>query len=118
MFRLLKSREGPFGGRIKHFFYRVEYQERGHAHVHCLLWLIDAPIIGVNSEKEIIEFLNTRLTCRMPDPDKEPILHKLVKKYQQHVHSSKFFYINIVLQNNVQKVKINLIIKSLKIVLD
>ena len=27
--------------RVEDFFYRVEFQQRGSAHIHCLFWLVD-----------------------------------------------------------------------------
>ena len=32
-------------GKIKDYFYRVEFQQRGSPHVHCLFWIENAPII-------------------------------------------------------------------------
>lgn len=40
--KLLLKAEGPLG-TIVHFFYRIEYQQRGTEHVHMLLWAKDAP---------------------------------------------------------------------------
>lgn len=94
-FRYLRSKDGPFNGLLKHYFYRIEYQERGTAHVHCLLWIRDAPIIGKDDSNLIVNFINEMITCRMPDQDNEPLLHSWINKYQLHKHSSKYFLLFI-----------------------
>ena len=41
IFRMMKHK-GFFGRyKVKIFFYRIEFQQRGSPHIHCLLWLVD-----------------------------------------------------------------------------
>ena len=54
-------------GKIKDWFYRVEYQQRGSPHVHMLIWLEDAPVFGV--DEDVSSFIDTIITCRKPDDD-------------------------------------------------
>ena len=71
-------------GKIKDWFYRVEYQQRGSPHIHMLIWLEDAPVFGVTDDKDIISFIDQIITCQKPDDD--PELVDLVNR-QMHKHS-------------------------------
>jgi len=90
MFEALQQKSGPFQGKLDKYWYRVEYQQRGAPHIHALLWLKDAPVIGKSDREEIMQFLNQYITCRLPDKITEERLYKLVTKYQMHTHSSLF----------------------------
>ena len=74
---------GPFG-EVYAEFKRREYQARGLQHIHFKLWVKDAPIFGKNTNLEVITFIDKYITCRLPDPIKEPKLYELVMKYQRH----------------------------------
>ena len=76
-------------GRVEHHFVRLEYQARGAGHYHCLLWVKDAPVVGVNSGDEVREFITSRVTCQLPDPVCNPRLHEMVSKWQVHVCSGR-----------------------------
>ena len=73
---------GPLG-KIKHWFYRVEYQQRGSPHIHMLIWLENAPVFGADKDEEVIAFIDQIITCRKPDND--PKLLELVNR-QTHRH--------------------------------
>ena len=47
---VLKSSCEPIG-KVKDFFYRVEFQQRGSPHIHMLVWIENAP----NLEKKVQE---------------------------------------------------------------
>jgi ATP-dependent DNA helicase PIF1 len=81
---LIKSKSNPLFGEITDHFWRIEYQARGAPHVHCLLWIKDAPILGINSQQEVIDYINTVTTCSLPDPSTSPTLFQLVSKFQTH----------------------------------
>jgi hypothetical protein len=74
----------PLGGLASDYWYRKEWQVRGATHTHMLLWVSGAPVVGKNSEEEIIRFIEENITCRLPDPVNEPTLHRLVTQFQQH----------------------------------
>ena len=74
---------GPLG-RVKAFFWRREYQCRGAPHIHFKLWIEGAPIYGKDSDEDVIKFIESIITCRLPDKETEPELYKLVTKYQMH----------------------------------
>ena len=79
----LMSDIGPLG-KIKDWFYRVEYQQRGSPHIHMLIWLENAPVFGVDKDEEVIAFIDQIITCRKQDSD--PKLLELVNR-QTHRHS-------------------------------
>jgi hypothetical protein len=74
---------GPLGV-VNDYFVRVEYQARGMPHYHCVLWIDGAPRLGIDDNKTVADFVNARITCRKPDPEKEPLLADKVNKYQMH----------------------------------
>ncbi|XP_069109227.1 repetitive organellar protein-like [Argopecten irradians] len=45
-------------GKIKDYFYRVEFQQRGSPHTHCLFWVEDAPKLDKDDDRDIIEFID------------------------------------------------------------
>ncbi|XP_055084862.1 LOW QUALITY PROTEIN: uncharacterized protein LOC117386060, partial [Periophthalmus magnuspinnatus] len=68
-------------GKVVDYFYRVEFQQRGSPHVHCLFWIENAPKLGENTDEEVVEFVDKYVTCELPsDPD---LLEK-VTSVQQH----------------------------------
>lgn len=69
-------------GKIKDYFYRVEFQQRGSPHVHCLFWIENAPLIDKNSDEEVIQFIDKYVTCELPSQDDS--LLDIVTSVQQH----------------------------------
>ena len=61
---------------------------RGAPHYHVLLWINEAPIIGVDSEITVLKCIQERITCRIPYKASNPELHRFVTKYQMHKSSS------------------------------
>ena len=57
-------------GKIKD--YRVEFQQRGSPHVHCLFWVEDAPLIDRDSDEEVVQFIDKYVTCELP-ADGDPL---------------------------------------------
>ena len=78
---VLMSPSHPIG-KIVDYFYRVEFQQRGSPHVHCLFWIENAPKIDKNTDEEVIQFIDTYVTCELPSQD-EP-LKDIVTSVQQH----------------------------------
>ncbi len=85
--KLLLNKNGPFG-EISHYFYRTEYQQRGAPHIHGILWIKDCPTYGESPDSEVLKWIETHITCRLPDPILEPELYEKVKKYQVHHDNS------------------------------
>ncbi|XP_014299180.2 uncharacterized protein LOC103578710 [Microplitis demolitor] len=75
-------------GKIIHYFWRREYQGRGIQHFHLILWVEGAPIIGINTNEEVVEFIMKYVTCKLPNKKISPTLHRRVTAHQQHHHNS------------------------------
>ena len=73
-------------GKLKDYMIRIEFQARGSPHAHIILWIEDAPELGVQSDEEVAAFINEHQTCAIPDDDQD--LKTLVMSVQRHVHSS------------------------------
>ncbi|XP_061190015.1 uncharacterized protein LOC133197842 [Saccostrea echinata] len=71
-------------GKIKDYFYRVEFQQRGSPHVHCLFWVEDAPKLLEDGKQAVCDFIDKYVTCSIPVKDEEPTLHDTVLQVQQH----------------------------------
>ena len=99
--KLIKSRSTPLFGEVSDHFWRIEYQARGAPHVHLVLWIKDAPVIGMNAPDEVKAYINSIITCSKPDPESSPTLSSLVTKFQTHTcnkycqktykHGGKFY---------------------------
>lgn len=71
-------------GKISDFFQRVEFQQRGSPHMHCLLWVENAPKIDVHGKQAVANFIDKYITCLIPDENEDPELRKIVLDVQQH----------------------------------
>ncbi|XP_076132870.1 uncharacterized protein LOC143114916 [Alosa pseudoharengus] len=78
---VLMSPSHPIG-KIVDYFYRVEFQQRGSPHVHCLFWVENAPQIDKNTDEEVVEFVDRYVTCETPCDDS--VLLDIVSTVQQH----------------------------------
>ena len=78
---VLKSTCDPIG-KVKDFFYRVEFQQRGSPHIHMLVWLENAPTLEKNSEEEIVQFVDKYLTCNIDNEETASFVN-----LQTHKHS-------------------------------
>ena len=54
---ILKNKCQPIG-KIRDFFYRVEFQQRGSPHTHMLVWIENALTLEKNPEEEIVQFVD------------------------------------------------------------
>ncbi|XP_006815908.1 uncharacterized protein LOC102803256, partial [Saccoglossus kowalevskii] len=71
-------------GHIKDYFYRVEFQQRGSPHTHCLFWVENAPIVDNDADDKVIDFVDKYVTCNMPSLEEDSELHEIVNKVQKH----------------------------------
>ena len=78
---ILKSSCEPIG-KLRDFFYRVEFQQRGSPHIHMLVWIDNAPSLEKNSEEEIVQFVDKYLTCSVNDEETAHLV-----ELQTHKHS-------------------------------
>ena len=72
-------------GKLKTYFYRIEFQLLGSPHAHCLIWADQAPNMESASDVEIASFFGSIISGQLPDEDKE--LRALVSRIQRHSHS-------------------------------
>ena len=54
------------------------------SHYHVLLWIRDAPVIGVDDPEKVLGWIQEKITCHIPDKESNPELHSLVTRYQMH----------------------------------
>ncbi|KAI8509442.1 hypothetical protein Bbelb_132900 [Branchiostoma belcheri] len=73
-------------GQLQDYMIRIEFQARGSPHAHTILWMKDAPKLGVNSDSDVVNFINKHQTCAIPGEEEEDLRH-LVLSLQKHVHS-------------------------------
>ena len=71
-------------GAINDYFFRIEFQQRGSPHAHCVLWVDGAPQLATHSANDVVEFIDKFATCHLPSDDDE--MHELVL-LQKHSHS-------------------------------
>nr|XP_055075157.1 uncharacterized protein LOC129454640 [Misgurnus anguillicaudatus] len=73
-------------GKIKDYFYRVEFQQRGSPHVHCLFWVENAPKLNENDEDNdvlVSAFVDHYITCEIPN-ENDTELYETVNSVQKH----------------------------------
>ena len=76
--------KGEVLGKVDHFYWKKEYQNRGAPHYHVLLWIHDAPVIDRDEPEDVLKWIQERITCHIPDKDGSPELYRLVTRYQLH----------------------------------
>lgn len=86
MLDFICSTDNPIG-KVAHYFWRREYQGRGTQHFHLLIWIENAPTIGESTTDEVVEFITKYITCRLPDKNISPTLHRRVDTHQRHTHN-------------------------------
>jgi hypothetical protein len=84
---VLMSELAPLG-KIKDWFYRVEYQQRGSPHIHTLIWLENAPVFGVDKDEDVVAYIDSVIACRKPDNDPE-LLELVARQTHRHSHTCR-----------------------------
>ena len=79
---IIKSQHNPIG-QVKDFFYRVEFQQRGSPHIHMLIWIESAPKYCVDSEEDVLAYVDKHVSCSHEETQQ---LEELVN-LQMHKHS-------------------------------
>ena len=74
-------------GKVKNYMYRIEFQQRGSPHAHCVLWVDQAPRHD-DTEENVTEFIDQYVTCELPLSDDDELMHTLVSTLQRHSHSA------------------------------
>ncbi|KAI8519597.1 hypothetical protein Bbelb_028540 [Branchiostoma belcheri] len=71
-------------GEVVDTFTRTEFQQRGSPHIHCLLWVKDAPKLNVNSDEEICSFVDRYVSSELPNSETDKELFDIVSQVQMH----------------------------------
>ncbi|XP_071486145.1 uncharacterized protein [Diadema antillarum] len=71
-------------GKIIDYFYRIEFQQRGSPHTHCLFWVENAPNLGIDKDETVIDFVDKYISCNIPCEDEDEELNEIVKNVQLH----------------------------------
>ena len=71
-------------GKVVDYFQRVEFQQRGSPHMHCLFWIDGAPKLDEDGETAVCEFIDKYVTCEIPSENEDADLQKIVLDVQQH----------------------------------
>ena len=83
----LMSQISPLG-KIKDWFYRVKYQQRGSPHIHMLIWLENAPVFGVDKDEDVIAFIDQTITCSKPE-NNATLLELVNRQTHRHSHTRR-----------------------------
>ena len=59
-------------GKVEQYYVKKEYQMRGAPHYHILLWIENAPVVGIDRPEEVCSFIQDRITCHIPDSNTSP----------------------------------------------
>lgn len=74
-------------GKVNDYFSRVEFQQRGSAHMHIFLWIENAPnLASAASASQLTSYIDSVICTQIPDKEKYPDLHRLVTTLQIHSH--------------------------------
>ena len=79
---VLKSDHNPLG-KLKDYFYRVEFQQRGSPHIHMIAWVENAPKFNVNFEEDIVAYVDKYLQCCIDDQDMENLVDMQIHKHSR-----------------------------------
>ncbi|XP_062569279.1 uncharacterized protein LOC134231343 [Saccostrea cucullata] len=71
-------------GKVSDFFQRVEFQQRGSPHMHCLYWIENAPKLNEDGEDAVCNFINKYVSCAVPSEEEDLELRNIVLAVQQH----------------------------------
>ena len=45
-------------GKVKDYFYRTEFQQRGWPHIHMVVWVANAPRFDEDPDDDVVEFID------------------------------------------------------------
>ena len=81
--QVIRSPEQPLGN-VTDSFIRLEFQQRGAPHIHCLLWVENAPVFDQDDDETVTAFVDRYISCKLPDESADPELHEMVTNVQMH----------------------------------
>eukprot|EP00105_Crassostrea_gigas_P011512 XP_011427210.1 PREDICTED: uncharacterized protein LOC105328139 [Crassostrea gigas] len=71
-------------GKVTDYFQRVEFQQRGSPHMHCLYWIENAPKLDEDGEEQVCNFVDKYVSCAIPSDNEDLELRDIVLSVQQH----------------------------------
>ena len=78
---ILKSPYSPFG-ILTTSFHRVEFQHHGSPHIHGLLWIKNAPHYDKDSDNQIIQYIDSIISCSSTEHNKKYV-HLQIHKHSK-----------------------------------
>lgn len=81
--RVLRNSDEMFGSKVKDFWWRIEFQNRGSPHLHMVVYLEHCPKFDT---PEGLQHIDKTCSCDLP-PEEDEELRQLVKKCQTHRHT-------------------------------
>ena len=81
--QVILSNANPIGC-VTDYFYRVEFQQRGSPHMHCLFWVKNAPKLSDDGCDAVCDFIDQYVTCKLPSKADDSELYEIVSSVQQH----------------------------------
>ena len=88
---VINSQEHPIG-KVKDFFYRVEFQIRGSCQnlITTFFWIENIPLdISCDTREVLVQYIDSVIKTDIPD-ESDVELCQLVKRLQTHSHSKYF----------------------------
>ncbi|KAK7878952.1 hypothetical protein WMY93_034202, partial [Mugilogobius chulae] len=79
---LINSPAKPLG-EVTDYFVKTEFQHRGTPHAHILVFTTFEFDLE-QDEQILIEFIDKYISAKLPDPNEDPELYKLVTEVQMH----------------------------------
>ena len=70
--------------KTKYCAIRVEFQVRGSPHVHCILWVANAPVLTSNNKEEYVAFVDQVVHAFLPNRNENPELHRHSRAFRKH----------------------------------
>ncbi len=73
-------------GKVTHYFWRREFQQRGTEHYHCLIFIEDDPIQDGSNQDEVADYIDKHISCHFPDESDvvNAELRIVIARCQQH----------------------------------
>ena len=99
--------DGPIG-KTKYYAIHTEFQVRGSPHIHCFLWIWNAPALSESTvDDDYVAFVDKIVHAFLPNKNENPDLHELLKLYQLHRHSKlainiKMRFVDFTLESSFQ----------------
>ena len=66
---------------------------RGAPHYHILLWIENAPVVGIDRSEDVCSFIQNRITCHIPDSNTSPDINfgnKIPNAQVQQILQAKY----------------------------